>query len=202
MIELTNQEILAALRKAGALPGGRPKTEYSAAFCLLADQTRLEGRLYYANGKERREQETLGVSSVVLFDSETNTIRALIPITKGYIEVCGDDSAREAPQAGQSNVEDVGVDTVNGVATRKQKITGSDGRGSDFSGHVWITDDQIVMKVAMDVTGPAGTTTAIELVLSNLQRGPQDPSLFEIPSDYSKVSIPNIGGAAGILETK
>jgi hypothetical protein len=92
------------------------------------------------------------------------------------------------PNDYQTEMTTVGPEQLTGVATIKSKVimTGKD--GSKMGGFWWTSAQGIVVK--MDVIGVDGNTKMrMKQELSNIQLGPQDASLFEIPSGYSSMSM-------------
>ncbi|WP_374450353.1 hypothetical protein, partial [Stella sp.] len=71
-----------------------------------------------------------------------------------------------------------------------------DGRGADGArvvGEVWLTDERIPLKSALDVT-EEGQTVRIVQELSDLRIGPIDPDLFRVPPGYQRMPLPAGGG--------
>ena len=58
-----------------------------------------------------------------------------------------------------------------------------------MTGHSWITDDGIMVKMESQVSAD-GQVEAIGFLLTNVQRGDQDPSLFELPVGLQVMKMP------------
>ena len=97
-------------------------------------------------------------------------------------------AAETADPAGTSENEKLGRETIDGHETTKYRFKTTTAEGVT-EGFVWVTDDGILMRSEAEIT-PANSNLPpgkIVMVLQNLQIGPQDPSLFELPEDYVKM---------------
>ena len=82
----------------------------------------------------------------------------------------------------------MGTETVNGVQTTKYKIIMTGPKGEKLGGFSWITNEGIVVKmdaIAVDKK----SKERIKMELKNLKIGHVDPSMFEIPKDYTKMDM-------------
>jgi hypothetical protein len=108
-----------------------------------------------------------------------------MPAQKMYMET--DQHAARQQTAGMPadvTFSVVGPDTVEGVATTKYKLLMKDGTAGGF---LWFTTEGIMIK--MDAVQKEGKNSSrMTMTLKNLQIGPQDPQLFEVPSDYTKMA--------------
>jgi hypothetical protein len=90
-----------------------------------------------------------------------------------------------------------GKEDVNGMTTTKYKTVyeGPDGR---FGGFTWFTDDNIAVKGFM-VSETKGEKQRIKWIMSNVKRGDQPDSLFELPAGAKPMGLMNMGlmGAMG-----
>lgn len=171
-----------------------PTVEYSADRVLETEAGTFNGRVYFARGKERGEMEAGGMKSVLILHTEAQKGWMLMPSQRMYQEM---DFAKARQHMGGNPANDVkigavGADTVEGHATTKYKLVMKDGSAGGF---MWITADGIVVK--MDMIQKSGRKNErMTMTLKNLQVGTQDPALFEVPANYSK--MPAFGSMFGM----
>ncbi len=142
-----------------------------------------------------------GVKGAMLVREDRDKAYVLMPTMGMYRETSISEATAQAGGSSTiSDVQKIGTEVVNGVDCTKYKATfkDSNGRGDGF---VWVSDDGIPMR--MDMTYNSGDVgDRLNMVLHDLQRGPQDPAVFEVPSDLKPFSlgglqIPGLGGGDG-----
>ena len=147
----------------------------------------FDGRVYAAKGKERGEMDAGGMTSVLILRTEEKKGWMLMPAQRMYQEL---DFAQARQKMGGTPANDVkiaavGSDTVEGHAATKYKLVMKDGSAGGF---MWITGEGIVIK--MDMIQKSGRKNKrMTMTLKNLQIGPQNPSLFEVPSASSTSAV-------------
>jgi hypothetical protein len=126
-----------------------------------------------------------GVGTLVITRRDKEVTWNVMSAHKMYMET--DQRAARQQTAGipaDVTFSQVGPDTVEGVATTKYKLLMKDGKAGGF---MWFTAEGIMIK--MDAVQKEGKDSSrITMTLKNLQIGPQDPQLFEVPSDYTKMA--------------
>jgi len=91
---------------------------------------------------------------------------------------------------------EVGRETVNGLETTKYKVMMTAKDGKKLGGFQWIAPPGIQVK--LDAISKEGDSKErIKMELTNLTIGPQDPKLFEIPADYTVMTMPAMPGMMG-----
>jgi len=178
------------------------QAEYSADYVMETNAGAISGHMNAAPDKERREESMEGTTMITIRRSDLHKTWMLMPGERMYMEMRAGQPAmgmeRESSDPGdyQTQMTTVGRETLDGLETTKSKVimTGKD--GSKMGGFWWTTDQGIVVK--MDVIGIDGDTKMrMKRELSNIQIGPQDPSLFEIPKGYTAMGMGfgNMGGS-------
>lgn len=117
----------------------------------------------------------------------------LMPLGKSYMEMpmgahgMGGSPAQEDPE-GTVDHEVIGRETIDGHETTKYRFEVTTAQGSS-RGFVWVTDDGILMRQESETTtGPNDQSPGrVVITLKDLEVGPQDPALFELPADYQKI---------------
>jgi hypothetical protein len=161
-----------------------PKVEYSADRVVESSAGTVTGKFYGTPDKERAETLMGGVGTLMITRRDKEVTWNLMPIQKMYMET-KHRAAREQTTGMPADVtvSQVGPETVEGVATTKYKVLMKDGTAGGF---MWFTAEGIMLK--MDGVQKDGKDSSrMTITLKNLQIGPQDPELFEVPSDYTKM---------------
>jgi hypothetical protein len=162
-----------------------PKVEYSADRVVESSAGTFTGKFYGTPDKERAETQMGGVGTLVITRRDKDVTWNVMPAQKMYMET-NQRAAREQTAGMPADVtfSEVGPETVEGVATTKYKLLMKDGTAGGF---MWFTAEGIMLK--MDGVQKDGKDSSrMTITLKNLQIGPQDPQLFEVPSDYTKMA--------------
>lgn len=162
-----------------------PKVEYSAERVVQSSAGTFTGKVYATPDKERAETQMGGVGTVMITRRDKDVSWNVMPTQKMYMET-DVRSAREqtAGMPADVTIAEVGPETVEGVATTKYKLLMKDGKAGGF---MWFTADGIMIK--MDAVQKEGKESSrITMTLKNVQIAPQDPQLFEVPGDYTKMA--------------
>ena len=193
-----------ALAEVQALP--TPTKDFSADVSMRIDglpgaepNMQFQGTVQYdvESGRYRREQTVMGQQNVILQDTKGEKVWILMPAMMSYIEASpkeGSNKTMGVDETSLESLEKVGTETIDGIETTKYAADFEGG-----SGHIWVTKDQITLKMAGTMT-QNGQTLTFSNELSNLKLEDQSPAAFQIPDGYSPLTIPDFsqhGGAAG-----
>lgn len=174
-------------------PFGLPTAPYSADSRITADGRTIDARIHADGQRERREIRAEGMEQVMLIDHGTQKATMLIVEQKVAMEV--DMDATGGPMAATKwETREIGREELAGRTVTRHHVDGSGADGARVVGEVWLTDEKIPVKSALDVT-EEGQTVRIVQELSNLRIGPVDPALFQVPAGYQKVPMPGGGQA-------
>ncbi|PLX78715.1 MAG: hypothetical protein C0616_13650 [Desulfuromonas sp.] len=179
-----------------------PMVDYSADTVMKVTQRggetmTIPGKIYFSAGKERREMEMMGRTSVLIQRPDRGVTWLLMPAQKMYMEytkVPTNQHQDPAQSWKDAKVEKtrVGSETINGVSTEKYRIRATGRDGSVSSGFLWLTPENIPMKVeGMSNTGDEDTDFYMEY--RNLAIESQPPHLFEIPRGFTKFQTGGYG---------
>jgi hypothetical protein len=172
----------------------RPRADFSAEATLQTGAMTLESKVYHSGSKDRREHHVQGRNQIIIVRGDKRRVWVLLPEPHMVMEM---DLAEATPSVGvlpegaRVDRSRVGEETLNGQATTKYKIEVTQRDGAKLEGTMWLTPDDIVMKLEARAQG-SGSQTFLNLELRNLRRGKQDPSLFELPPGYT--AVPAGGG--------
>lgn len=186
--------VLAALMGPAAGQGssiGLPEVSYTADMVVRGGGgPEMPMTVYYTPARQRIEMNAGGQQMVIIQQTSPAKAWMLVPSMRMYAEA----QSLNTPVTMQRNmagsgakleIEEVGPDTVNGIAATKYRVRSADGAHGTFDGHVWSTDDRIMVGMEGYTTGPGGPEE-VEMEVSSLDRGEPDASLFEVPAGYSK----------------
>lgn len=176
-----------------------PKVEYSADSNMETEAGAMNGRVYSAPGKERREMDQGGKKMITIMRRDKKVTWMLMPEQKMYMEMQMD-SGHSKPEDMSSYKIDatmVGPETVNGIKATKSKVVMTDSKGNKMGGFMWRTSDGIAVKSDVLAMG-GGSKMRMKSEITNLKVGHQDPALFEIPAGYAPMGMDAMmGGAMG-----
>jgi hypothetical protein len=164
---------------------GDTRVPFSADRTVVVDGRSFAGKLYAAPGKQRHEQQIEGVPQVILLRADGRGW-LVVPTLKSYVEFGWAQVLGELGDAAALGTR-VGEETVAGVRTAKYRVEHTARDGTMVDGWLWRTADGIVMKLDGTVRPRRGKPAEVEMSLSNLRRGAQDPSLFELPQGLVKL---------------
>ncbi|MGI9331180.1 MAG: LolA family protein [Gammaproteobacteria bacterium] len=175
---------------------GEISTPFSADATLETEEMTANAKVYYQPGMVRDELNMGGQQIVTINRFDLNKVW-MIMMQSMYMEVDPEQGSDQAPQYELVSREIIGRETVNGMDTTKYKSVykTKDGR---FGGFTWYTDDNIAVKAFM-VSETNGDKQRVKYEFSNLQRGPQDPSLFELPPGAQKMNMGGLSGMSGMM---
>ena len=163
----------------------------------------MSGKIYVGQGAMRMDMTGEGGHETnIITTFATKTVDIIMPQQHMYMEHKADENAAMRRGADTSDFhpydpknpcasdpgttcKDMGTETVNGRATEHWQVTHKDGNVSN----VWI-DNSLHFPIK---TVSGGTTWQ----LTNIKEGPQDPSLFQVPTGYHKMDISGMGAMGG-----
>src|SRR6056297_965169 len=165
---------------------GAVETPFRAEASLETEEQNINTVIYYKPGHIRDEMKMGGQDMVVLQDLEAQKTYMLMPQGM-YMEMDMGQSNDQMKEYRLIEREVVGREKVNGFDTTKYKVIyeGPDGKYGGFS---WFTDDNIAVRAFM-VSEEDGEKQRVQFQIKELERSPQQMSLFQVPSDYRKLDI-------------
>ena len=161
---------------------GRLQTAFAAEGKFETEEYTGITRVYYEPGKIRDEMDMGGGQQMVMIRRmDINKFWTLMGQGM-YMEVDpqkAQQGSEQAPQYELVSRERIGRETVNGMSTTKYKSVYKSADGK-FGGFTWYTDDNIAVKGFM-IHETNGEKQRLKFEFTNLERGAQDDSLFELP---------------------
>ena len=173
--------------RAADLPG--PTVDFAGVIVIRYPPAKpLSIRIAYTAQRVRREMQAFGTRFVTIVDRTKDRTVMLFPDLKRYAVRPLDPDAHDTVRqiARDAKLEKVGPDTLDGAEAVKYRIEGRSPRGRTFEGFLWLTPENIMVRMAGKTTAN-GKTRQISIALRDLRIGAVDPAVFEIPADYEKV---------------
>ncbi len=168
---------------------------FTADATLETAEQSIQSKIYFDGGNLRDEIELGGQQLVYIARADADTIRMLMPANNIYMEVPYGESSDQVQEFRLVEHELVGQETVNGMDTTKYRVIyeSNDGR---YGGFTWFDEHNIAVRSFM-ATEHNGERTQINYELTNLEVGPVDAGLFELPAGAQKLDMSGVlGGAA------
>ena len=192
--------VLAALAGAAwAAEFPEPSASYSGDGVMTTDMGAVSFRVFADGAIERREMTTDEATHVVIKRPDRGVAYLLVPEDNMAMEIREDVGSMPA-SAGEMaafNPTPVGSEAIAGETATKYALSGVDARGAGFDGFAWLTDDGILLKLEGTSRLVAGRGMPMTVELTSLARGPQDPSLFELPAGVAIMRLDGLKGNAG-----
>ena len=171
---------------------GQIQSSFAADASVETEEMTAKARVYYKPGKVRDEMKMGGQEMVTIRNFDTNKVWMILGQGM-YMEIDAAKGSDQAPEYKLISREVIGPEIVNGMETTKYKSV-YESKDGKFGGFTWYTDDNIAVKGFL-IHEQKGEKQRIKFELTNLIRGAQADSLFEIPPGYQKL---NMGGFAGM----
>jgi hypothetical protein len=172
----------AAPLSASELP--RVQAPFSADSTFAAGGMTIDGKIWQQDGKRRQEMSVQGQNQTMIMRPDLGVMYMIMPGTNMAMEMAlsPEMAGADYEQILALSPQAVGEETVSGLPTTKYRIESDAGSvAGQMTGYSWITEDGIVVKMEAEVMVD-GTLQNINFLLQNVQRGPQDPALFELPA--------------------
>ena len=157
----------------------RPDAAYSATRVMRAAGFEMSGTINHDHGKERWETNSGGMRQVMIRRPDQSKIFMVMPDMNMAMEMQmgGPGPMPNPDDFNEDDFEDLGREDLNGETVTKYR-TQNQGSSGVYTVLICVSDDGIPLR--MEGSGSEGD---FEMFLTDLQRGAQDPALFELPAD-------------------
>lgn len=175
---------------------GDPQIPFSADRLLVFGGRTLAGKVFSRPGEQRHEQDVGGIRQVVLLRGEHSRGWLLLPALHSFVEFNFAPAVAELGDPALLGTR-LGQERINGLTATKYRIEHTANDGTEVEGYLWLTRDGIPVKLDGTYLPPKQKEpTRVRMELTNIHIGPQDPSLFALPSGMTKLSL---GGLKPLL---
>jgi hypothetical protein len=187
---------LGAARLGDVLPA--PKVGYSATRVMTSAGQRFEQTVYAMPGFERVETETGGGRAIAVVDRNAGRWVSWLEGQGFFTEAASPKGFDPyGTEFERLEVDEVGAESIAGIATRKFRISAADAGGAPVDGHFWLTVENIMLRVEGEMTDPRRGAMPFTLQLENLVVGPQAAALFAPPAGLQPApAMPSLIDAA------
>ncbi len=164
---------------------GDPQVEFTAERVLVLDGQSYIGRIWNKPGEQRHEQALPPLNPVFLLHADNRLADVLLPQLHTAVEFAVPTVLAVLAKPDLLG-KPVAQEMVNGIATTKYEVdrTIPDGH---LSGALWLSRDGIPMECDGSFINRKGKVSTVHWELRHVRIGAQDPRLFEVPADYSKL---------------
>ena len=169
---------------------GEVETAFAADAKLETEEMNVTTKIFYQPGMVRDEISVGGQDMVTIRRFDLDKVWMLMGQNM-YMEIDPEENNPQNQQYELIEREVIGRETVNGMETTKYKSVYQTNEGK-FGGFTWFTDDNIAVKAFMVQEGE-GENQRVKFEITDLRRGEQAQSMFEIPAGYQKFDMGNFG---------
>jgi len=170
---------------------GQIDTAFAADAKVETEEMNVNTKIYYTPGKLRDEMSMGGQEMVMIRRFDLNKLWMIMGQGM-YMEIDPEGGSEQAPQYTLIEREVIGPETVNGIPTTKYKSV-YETKDGKFGGFTWFTDDNIAVKAFM-IHETKGEKQRLKFEITELRRGSQSDSMFEIPAGYQQFNLGGFGG--------
>ncbi len=170
-------------------PMKRPS--YSGEGQFRNDTMMVPFRVYHDGGRERREELVGGTMSIKIMRPDLGVMYIVLPEAKMAMAmpVPPEHMTQTEEELQKYELTALGTQVIGGESATKYAVPGQPGMQT----YIWLTSDGIPMRLEGNMQGQQ----PLLVELSSVQRGPQDVSLFEVPSDFQVMQM-GPGGMQGM----
>ena len=146
-------------------------------------------KIYVKDSKYRMEEKENGQQVIIIVDLDMGVTRVLIPMEKKYKEMKSTDmgSLMNDPilaarfMATKYAQRSLGIESISGFACDKSSVYHED----QLLMTQWVSK-RLMFHLKIVAHGPGGRT----MELKNIQEGPVDDALFQVPVEFAKIEEP------------
>ncbi len=175
---------LATLAAAEPLPFLEPTVSYSGTRVISTPDGDFSQRVYWTPEKVRTETEMPGMAMINIVREDLGVMWILSPNggmcleqTLAETETMGLAPGAEAYTEADVDFEEVGKETVDGLATTKYKVTSTDENGTNQA-LFWVTEENIPVRMEIEPVAAIGPDKVV-IQVQDLKTGPLPEDLFE-----------------------
>jgi hypothetical protein len=163
---------------------------YSAVGVIQLTEDVSPLRIFQDRGRERREQTADGSFHIMIKRPDMGLIYVVIPDSNMAMEMASSAEDMQSAESGfiaEHDLEELGVETVAGEPATKYSMPRQPDEPQGMTTFIWLTQDRIPVKLL----GHAGERRVLYMELFKVDRGPQDPTMFELPPGMQAMRMPD-----------
>jgi len=165
---------------------GDTAVPYSATRVVTVDGREYRGRVFAIPGKQRHDVDINGWKLSLVLDIAGATGVIAAPALHSYVDFPLPPLLAELDRQRLEGHE-AGEERIAGLPAVKYRLAYSVSDGSSATGFLWLTHDNILLRVEGRIERPGHRPTTVAMRLEDVQTGPQDDQLFHIGRGLKKV---------------
>jgi len=165
-------------------PAVRTAVEYTALQVIETTPGPFANRIYVSAGRERQDASLGGGVVTTIIRHDKGVAWLLIPAKQTYEEIALVDAAQASVQARFAGLQAREIRRERAGGLPVTWLAFFDDSGQQLA-DAWFTDDGIAVKADFFADPRSGKPRAV-ISLQQLQVGPVDPALFELPDGYTR----------------
>jgi hypothetical protein len=165
---------------------GDATVPYTATRTVTIDNKTYVGRVFHVPGKQRHDVDINGIEMGFIIDLDRSVGIVMVPSLTTYVEfpfpalLSELDTRRLGGKA-------VGEEKIDGQRATKYRVDYTVSDGARGEGFLWVSKDNILLKLEGRVTRPNHRPTQLRMELSDLAFDPPGPEEFSIPKGLHKL---------------
>ena len=167
-----------------------PSRDFSADVIHSVNNRVTNERVYSSAKAVRVEKEEKGQQSITIMRLDQKAVWVLMPAQKTYMDMGGIGAAStdlaNSMEGAKVQREALGSEQVGAYHCDKYRVQ------TTYEGHVYTGLEWDAKELGGFPVKQADEKGSWSKEYRNVRVGPQDPSLFEIPSDYKKIDLGGI----------
>jgi hypothetical protein len=177
---------LPSARSAHATIIGDARIPYSATRTVVVDRKTYTGKVFHTPGHQRHDVDIGGIPMSFILDFDGSKGAVVLPALSSFIDFPLPFLLIELYQ-NRLGGKAVGEELIDGISATKYRLDYTARDGARGEGFIWVSRDNILLRIEGRVLIPGRRPMEIAMVLSNVKRGPQDPDLFEVPKGLHRI---------------
>lgn len=164
--------------------------EFSADTIMTSDNHKMTGKIFSKQDRFRMEMTAEGQQMITITRADKKVVWHIMPQQSTYMEMPFNPNSKQAPKTeikGEIERKLVGSENIDGHPTKKYLVTYKEGP----------VTEKVYQWMATDINFPIKTADLNNRWVQefkNVKIGSQPDKLFEVPSGYTKMSIPAMSG--------
>jgi hypothetical protein len=176
--------------------GINPNASYSGIRHVESKEGQMDMFVRQAPKMSRIDMKMQSQSMSLITREDRGVNYMLMPQMSMYKEVAADQVQITGANLSFSEVSEIGTENINGHDCTKYRAKFKDAQGGKAGGYYWVSNDGILMKVDMIYKSRKQKGERMTFEMRDLEVGPQDPSYFEVPSNYSSMGFSMARGSS------
>ncbi len=169
-----------------------PEVGYSADQVIEAGGQSINAKVHYMPGVQRQDIVIEGMNTHAIIEYDNERVLTWSDQMPMLVELDMSDAAGTGlvgEEFASLTVTPAGQEEVNGIAATRHEVTGQMTGGGSIDGDIWLTPENIMVRLEGTSDDPNTGGGSLFMELSNLQIGAQDPSLFQPPADMPAMDM-------------